>query len=101
MNNVTSKTKYTPSIGIECHVQLNTHTKLFAAVGNDARNAEPNTLISPICLGLPGTLPVLNKAAVDKAARFAFAVNSRPEKHSIFERKHYLPRFAQRLPDYP
>src|SRR3989344_5094823 len=87
--------KYIPSIGIECHVQLNTHTKLFAAVGNDARNAEPNTLISPICLGLPGTLPVLNQAAVDKAARFAFAVNSRPEKHSIFERKHYF------YPDLP
>jgi aspartyl-tRNA(Asn)/glutamyl-tRNA(Gln) amidotransferase subunit B len=87
--------KYIPSIGIECHVQLNTTTKLFAGVGNDAREAEPNTLISPICLGLPGTLPVLNHAAVDKAARFAFALNSKPQKHSIFERKHYF------YPDLP
>lgn len=87
--------RYIPSIGIECHVQLHTKTKLFAAVNNDAREAAPNTLISPICLGLPGTLPVLNQAAVDRAVRMAFAVNTKPQKHSIFERKHYF------YPDLP
>jgi len=49
--------KYIPTIGIECHVQLATKTKLFTAVDNDARDAEPNTLISPLCLGVPGSLP--------------------------------------------
>lgn len=87
--------EYIPSIGIECHVQLNTATKLFAAVGNDARTAQANTLISPICLGMPGALPVLNQKAVDKAARFAFAVNAKPQTRSIFERKHYF------YPDLP
>jgi aspartyl-tRNA(Asn)/glutamyl-tRNA(Gln) amidotransferase subunit B len=87
--------KYVPAIGIECHVQLKTKTKLFAAVGNDARGAEPNTLVSHICFGLPGALPVLNEKAIELAARMAFAVNARPQKHSSFERKHYF------YPDLP
>src|SRR5581483_8183974 len=87
--------KYTTTIGIECHVQLKTATKLFAAVGNDARNAEPNTLISHICLGMPGALPVLNEKAVEMACRMAFALKTKPQKYSIFERKHYF------YPDLP
>ena len=89
------RNKYRPTIGIECHVQLKTATKLFAAVGNDAREAEPNTLVSPICFGLPGTLPVLNKEAVHLAMRAAFALDTVPQKFSIFERKHYF------YPDLP
>jgi aspartyl-tRNA(Asn)/glutamyl-tRNA(Gln) amidotransferase subunit B len=89
------RNKYTATIGIECHVQLKTATKLFAAVGNDAREAEPNTLISPICFGLPGTLPVLNKEALHLAMRAAFALGTEPQKYSIFERKHYF------YPDLP
>jgi aspartyl-tRNA(Asn)/glutamyl-tRNA(Gln) amidotransferase subunit B len=89
------RNKYRPTIGIECHVQLKTATKLFAAVGNDAREAEPNTLVSPICFGLPGTLPVLNKEAVHLAMRAAFALNTEPQHFSIFERKHYF------YPDLP
>lgn len=89
------KNKYTATIGIECHVQLKTATKLFAAVGNDAREAEPNTLVSPICFGLPGTLPVLNKEAVHLAMRAAFALHTEPQKFSYFERKHYF------YPDLP
>ena len=50
--------EYYPTIGIECHVQFKTTTKLFAGVGNDAHDAAPNTLISHICLGMPGALPV-------------------------------------------
>jgi len=90
-----TRSKYTATIGIECHVQLKTSTKLFAAVGNDAREAEPNTLISPICFGLPGTLPVLNKEAVHLAMRAAFALDTVPQKFSYFERKHYF------YPDLP
>lgn len=87
--------KYIVTIGIECHVQLKTATKLFDAVGNDAREAEPNTLIGPLSFGLPGTLPVLNKEAVHLAMRAAFALNTVPQKFSIFDRKHYF------YPDLP
>ncbi|HLB66144.1 MAG TPA: Asp-tRNA(Asn)/Glu-tRNA(Gln) amidotransferase subunit GatB [Candidatus Saccharimonadales bacterium] len=87
--------KYFPSIGIECHVQLKTVTKLFDGVGNDARTAAPNTLAGPLSFGLPGTLPVLNQAAVEMAGRMAYALNTKPQKLSIFERKHYF------YPDLP
>ena len=86
---------YTVTIGIECHVQLKTNTKLFAAVGNDARDAEPNTLISHICMGLPGALPVLNSEAVALASKAAFALGSKPSTFSTFDRKHYF------YPDLP
>ena len=89
------KKKYTPTIGIECHVQLKTKTKLFAAVGNDARDAEPNTLISHICVGLPGALPVLNQGAIELSSRAALALKTKPQKFSKFERKHYF------YPDLP
>lgn len=86
---------YKTTIGIECHVQLSTHTKLFAAVANDAREAPPNTLISHICLGMPGALPVLNEAAVKLAMRAAFALGTKPQEYSNFDRKHYF------YPDLP
>lgn len=87
--------QYTATIGIECHVQLRTKTKLFAAVSNDARDAAPNTLVSHICFGLPGALPVLNEEAVKLAARAAFALGGEPERFSKFDRKHYF------YPDLP
>jgi aspartyl-tRNA(Asn)/glutamyl-tRNA(Gln) amidotransferase subunit B len=86
---------YIVTIGIECHVQLKTNTKLFAAVGNDARDAEPNTLVSHICFGLPGALPVLNGYAVELAAKAAFALGTKPQPFSKFDRKHYF------YPDLP
>jgi aspartyl-tRNA(Asn)/glutamyl-tRNA(Gln) amidotransferase subunit B len=86
---------YITTIGIECHVQLKTKTKLFSAVDNDARGAAPNTLISHICLGLPGALPVLNDKAVELASRAAFALNTKPQAFSKFDRKHYF------YPDLP
>ncbi len=89
------RASYTATIGLECHVQLKTATKLFAAVGNDAREAPPNTLVSHICFGLPGALPVLNEEAVHLAARAAFALGSVPQKFSKFDRKHYF------YPDLP
>lgn len=87
--------KYTATIGIECHVQLKTKTKLFSAVGNDAREAPPNTLISHIDLGMPGALPVLNKQAVELAMKASFALGVPPQKFSKFDRKHYF------YPDLP
>jgi aspartyl-tRNA(Asn)/glutamyl-tRNA(Gln) amidotransferase subunit B len=87
--------QYTVTIGIECHVQLKTQTKLFSAVGNDAREAAPNTLISHIDLGMPGALPVLNEKAVELATRAAFALGTPPQKVSSFDRKHYF------YPDLP
>jgi aspartyl-tRNA(Asn)/glutamyl-tRNA(Gln) amidotransferase subunit B len=89
------RNQYTTTIGIECHVQFKTATKLFAAVGNDAREAAPNTLVSPICFGLPGTLPVLNREAVHLGMRAAFALGTAPQKFSKFDRKHYF------YPDLP
>lgn len=90
-----TRSKYTPTIGIECHVQLKTRTKLFAAVGNDAREAPANTLVSHICFGLPGALPVLNEEAVHLAAKAAFALGAEPQRFSKFDRKHYF------YPDLP
>jgi aspartyl-tRNA(Asn)/glutamyl-tRNA(Gln) amidotransferase subunit B len=86
---------YFPTIGIECHVQLKTKTKLFDGVDNDARDAAPNTLIGPLCFGLPGTLPVLNSKAIDLAIRAGVALNAEVAGFSKFDRKHYF------YPDLP
>lgn len=87
--------KYLPTIGIESHVQLKTRTKLFARVNNDARKAEPNTTVSPVCFGLPGVLPVLNEHAVELAIKAGIALNSKIAEFSKFDRKHYF------YPDLP
>src|SRR6266496_60411 len=86
---------YEPTIGIECHVQLKTKTKLFSGADNDARGAEPNTKVSPICFGLPGTLPVLNREAIALAIRAGIALNAEIAEISSFDRKHYF------YPDLP
>ena len=91
----TIKAQYTTTIGIECHVQLKTNTKLFSAVGNDAREAPANTLVSHIDFGLPGALPVLNQEALHLAVKAAFALGTEPERFSKFDRKHYF------YPDLP
>lgn len=89
------KQKYIPTIGIETHIQLKTKTKLFAAVLNDARIAPPNSLISHICVGMPGALPVLNREAINMCIKVAFALGTDPQVFSKFERKHYF------YPDLP
>ena len=83
------------TIGIECHVQLNTKTKLFSAVDNDAVDKEPNSCVSPVDYALPGMLPVLNKTAVEKAVRAGLAMNCQINLVSRFDRKHYC------YPDLP
>mgnify|MGYP003508893662 FL=1 len=87
--------KYDMTIGIECHVQLATKTKLFSSADNDARDAEPNSKVHPIAFGLPGMLPVLNRHAVDLAIRAGKALNAPIASVSRFDRKHYF------YPDLP
>jgi aspartyl-tRNA(Asn)/glutamyl-tRNA(Gln) amidotransferase subunit B len=86
---------YEVIIGIECHVQLATQTKLFCGCDNDARGAEPNTRVCPVCLGLPGTLPVLNAQAVRLAIRAGLALNGEIGRVTNFDRKNYF------YPDLP
>ena len=87
--------EYEMTIGIECHVQLATKTKLFSPADNDARNAEPNEKTHEIDFGLPGMLPVLNKHAVELAVRAGKALNAPIARVSRFDRKHYF------YPDLP
>lgn len=88
-------TKYTPTVGIECHVQLKTKTKLFSVTDNDARTASPNSKVSEYDFALPGMLPYLNKEAIRLACRAARALNAPVAKSSNFDRKHYF------YPDLP
>lgn len=87
--------KYDMTIGIECHVQLATTTKLFSGADNDARDKAPNTAVSPIDFGLPGMLPVLNREAVNLAIKAGKALNADIARISRFDRKHYF------YPDLP
>lgn len=86
---------YEPTIGIECHVQLKTKTKLFSGADNDSRHKAANTTVSPICFGLPGILPVLNEEAITLSIRAGVALGSIIAPLSRFERKHYF------YPDLP
>jgi len=86
--------KYETVIGLEVHVQLLTNTKIFCACANRFGDA-PNTNVCPVCLGLPGTLPILNKRAVELAMRASLALNCAVHEHSRFARKNYF------YPDLP
>ena len=85
-----TKQKYDITIGIECHVQLRTKTKLFSEVDNDARGKEPNSCVSPVDYALPGMLPRLNGEAVKLAIRAGAAMNAKINPYSRFDRKHYF-----------
>ncbi len=85
---------YEATIGIEVHVQLKTKSKLFCSCPNEF-GSEPNKNICPICAGHPGTLPMLNRRAVDFAIMAGLATKCKITKHSTFARKHYM------YPDLP
>ena len=89
-------TEFEPVIGLEIHVQLASHTKLFCACPNGVgEDTKPNTAICPICLGHPGVMPVLTEGALELAVRAGLAMNCKTNSYSSFSRKHYF------YPDLP
>ena len=86
--------KYEPVIGLEVHVQLLTKSKIFCGCSTKFGDP-PNTNVCPVCLGLPGTLPVLNKRVIEMATRASLALNCTVHEHSRFARKNYF------YPDLP
>ena len=86
--------KYEPVIGLEVHVQLGTRTKIFCGCPTSF-GAAPNTNVCPVCLGLPGALPVLSREAVELAMKASLALNCTVAPVSRFARKNYF------YPDLP
>ncbi|MEM4780671.1 MAG: Asp-tRNA(Asn)/Glu-tRNA(Gln) amidotransferase subunit GatB [Halalkalicoccus sp.] len=82
-------------IGLEVHVQLETRSKVFCGCSTDLADAEPNTHTCPVCLGLPGALPVLNEAAVESAVKLGKAIDAEIPEETRFHRKNYY------YPDLP
>ncbi len=86
---------YIPTIGLEIHAELKTQTKMFCGCPNDGTERTPNKNTCPVCLGHPGTLPTINKEAVQKVIRVGFALHGTIATHSQFDRKSYF------YPDLP
>ncbi|MGE5073623.1 MAG: Asp-tRNA(Asn)/Glu-tRNA(Gln) amidotransferase GatCAB subunit B, partial [Anaerolineae bacterium] len=88
--------EYEPVIGLEVHAELQTKSKLFCGCAVvDSTRAEPNTAVCPVCAGMPGTLPVVNRAAVEYAIQVALALECEVQQTSVFARKNYF------YPDLP
>jgi aspartyl-tRNA(Asn)/glutamyl-tRNA(Gln) amidotransferase subunit B len=87
-------TEYEAVIGLECHVELSTETKMFCGCRN-VFGAPPNTNVCPVCLGHPGSLPVPNREAIERIMTIGLALGSEIAQHSVFHRKNYF------YPDMP
>jgi aspartyl-tRNA(Asn)/glutamyl-tRNA(Gln) amidotransferase subunit B len=87
-------TRYDPVLGLEVHVELGTETKMFCGCRTDF-GAPPNSQVCPVCLGLPGSLPVVNREAVESAIRIGLALNCQIAEWCRFARKNYF------YPDMP
>ncbi len=86
---------YTPTIGLEIHVELKTKTKMFCGCLNDPDERKPNVNVCPVCLGHPGALPTTNRAAVDEVLKLGLAIGGKIARRSHFDRKSYF------YPDLP
>jgi aspartyl-tRNA(Asn)/glutamyl-tRNA(Gln) amidotransferase subunit B len=86
---------YKPTIGLEVHAELATKTKMFCDCKNDFDEPKPNINVCPICMGHPGTLPVINKKAVEMVIKTGLALGSKISEETFFERKNYF------YPDLP
>jgi aspartyl-tRNA(Asn)/glutamyl-tRNA(Gln) amidotransferase subunit B len=84
-----ARTEYEAVIGLEVHAQLLTDSKMFCACSARYAGAEPNTLVCPICLGMPGVLPVINERAIEYTVMTALALNCEIPVFSKFDRKNY------------
>ena len=82
-------TKYETVIGLEVHAQLLTNSKMFCSCSTDYAGKEPNTHVCPVCLGMPGVLPVINKKAVQYTIMTALALNCEIPEYTKFDRKNY------------
>ncbi len=82
-------TDYEPVIGLEVHAQLRTSSKMYCACPADYQDAEPNTRVCPVCLGLPGSLPVINREAIRSIIMIGLALHCTIASHSKFDRKNY------------
>ncbi|HJN58677.1 MAG TPA: Asp-tRNA(Asn)/Glu-tRNA(Gln) amidotransferase subunit GatB [Dehalococcoidia bacterium] len=81
--------EYDTVIGLEVHVQLNTKSKMFCSCPNNYQNQEPNTFVCPVCLALPGSLPVVNRAAMESAIKLGLSLNCEIAQITKFDRKNY------------